>query len=375
MKESVYNILSKTGDFSLIEPEYKFKGKTDNIRTLNLLRDKQIYCELDPRINPNNKILIQLHTNTMNGALFVDKLIAATKENIYTGNLLYKYINSSNPATQGPLFRRFILDSEKNPKSRYPERPVYKQKSILNSYPEDQQKVNSFRKLRDIEKDWVYQLSFMNMPLYFQPKSERLDQMIKRYTLANVKRTNTYLFSESDAAFVFEPIPRESFETFTLNPYKKTRNNIINLCSSVELNGHNYPLSSIPENVLLVDFIGIPDIEVNNDDRIIRHNLGLLTRALNLGLEHENLEERVCIQLDNTNSEDLKKIYDLLKEKPVKGEVIVSSSSRTGLMHKVTRIRNNGEIEYSCTCEDYQFRVKPGKVERRTCKHIDAISE
>ena len=121
MLDSIAEILHNTGDFSVIEPGYKFSDDA-----LNKEKRRHIYLEQkdilkEPSYRGNTgKILLNLHHDTMNGKDFIDKLVTATHHDIHSANILHRYINSyTDKKTQGPLFRRFVLDEDKKKNRRW----------------------------------------------------------------------------------------------------------------------------------------------------------------------------------------------------------------------------------------------------------------
>jgi len=231
------------------------------------------------------------------------------------------------------------------------------------------------------------------MPLYFQPESARLKQAIKRYRLRNVKRSSEDRFGRSqrwNASHVFEPEVMETFASFTLRPYRKTdRFGTLakHFAGSVKRGRLPYRVDEIPRHLLLADLVGISGIEVEDGfEREIRYKIGLLTRAINLGFDHEELADRLCMQLQHVDSEEdtteaalTRNIETLLKHQQKQGikQVLVPSESRTGLLHTVTRTTNpeTGDMNYDCSCEDYLLRVRPKRTSRTTCKHMDGVME
>lgn len=430
MMSSVSETLQSTGDFKVIEPGCRLPG------ALNEHRERQIYLELAPPLREqcyegnSGKILLSLHHDVMPGRVFLDKLIAATNRDIHSANVLYRYPNSrSDPDdTQGPFFRRNVLEGDRKKPGRYQEKSVYNQRSILKAnipipghvfdgfvarykgtsnqgllskileqYPFRQherneierarKRVNNYRKLRDIEKDWAYSVSLQNMPLYFQPRSDRLDECIKRYQLQKVKRAGVDYFgnpTKTDAADVFEPLLKEAFGFYSIQPFrvsgsgKAVQKHLATTVKAGNKKSSLYHYSQLPGQLLLADVFGIPEIFVANDyERRIRYNLGMLLRAKNLGLDYESLEERISIQVEQLLGGHalIRACDDVISVRPRQTSVWVPSESRSGLAHLVSKDAGFKDEKYSCTCEDYSQRVKKGRTKRDTCKHIDKVRD
>jgi len=370
MREYIAGVLSSTGEFSVVEQEYDFQKDPD----LGLKKAHNIYCEVDPRFRAKNrpgKYLVIVHSDESMGKDEIDAKIAkASEQGIASVHVLYRFINSqSDPSTQGPLFRRFVLEKEraKGP-VKYRNQPVFRKKS-LNHYPWNRR--NNFRKTKRIERNFLPPKSGHTL-LYYQPESARLPECLKRYEWGDVAYRYIDGFGkdvELIAEEVREPILIEEFDFFTLFPMARV---------------HYDPRFCIG------DIIGLPDIQTDNADEILlRKRIGYLQHSMNFELKYvDKLSESLSIQLqDFPPDSELVKCLETLLQHQVKKEpsekdgiitlpdgrivtlktIPVPSRSTPGDVYRVTKMtyRATGNVEYTCNCLHFKFK--------KDCGHIDEL--
>lgn len=369
MRESLAGILNSTGEFPIVEPAYKFSG----LPGLGSNRNRNIYCVMDSHIVPQGqtgKYIIILHPDeSISRQEIRQKLREATAQGIYTIHVLYRYVNSkSDTSSQGPLFRRFVLDDERaEGPVAYRHRATYSRDS-LQHYPAERR--NNFRRTRKIEREFVPSVSGQAV-LYFQPKSRSLPEAVKRYEWGNVTYRGKGAFGEpriESSVTDKEPVLIEEFSSFTLTPIVR------------------FPYS---RNFLIGDMVGLPQVQAHSlEERVIRRNLGLLEHLKNFGLGDsvDEMAERLAIQLESfPESSPLSSYLEVLlqKHEPQTGTtagaadghsndvrtIKIPSRSKPGQVH-IIRERmgpNPKELMYDCSCLGFGYRGK--------CGHIDELVE
>ena len=371
MIQSVSETLHSTGEFDIIEPNYRFNKTGQNQNgALNKQAQRHVYCSMKEdlsnalhtksRAPKPYKFLINMHHEEMNAKDYSNKLIVATLYGIHTGNILYRYINSTkDKSTHGPLFRRFVLDEDKKQNAQYHENDIYNQHSLLfgnvrlpERFQEDYEKkqnseqfgfylrdlkktnkltqgekklinedmvrINSFRKLRNFEKDHVKSSSYNNMLLYFQAESKRLNKCIKRYDFNNVKRKEYSKWDNliaKEAKQVFEPVDIETIKYFSMHPQVKNdqrKNYARQLLKTINKKSKKPINYNFPDQFLLADIIRIPDMEINTTEELIfRHHIGQLARDIRLN----NVDNKVLLGIINEQSSKIDPDNELIKHK------------------------------------------------------------
>jgi hypothetical protein len=325
MRTALTDALHKTGEYSKIEQSFSFQGHS----VLGQRAKQQIYC----KDNDGIAYLVICHTDSsMPKKLFEEKIKAASDLGVYTIHVLYRYINSkSDESTQGPLFRRFVLEEQKKPNAKYHFKPNYKRNSFAH-YPK--QRRDNFRRTTQLEREWVPKESARTI-LYYQKESARLEECIKRYEWKDISRQAK------------EPILLEDFSTFVLNPMIRK----------------NYG------RFLIADMIGLPELTVNtNDERAVKKNLARMAHGVKFGLKTNNLQERICIQLDNIHNQEYEDFFIKLKEYEVPvsdglRRIVVPSRSQLGVEHFIVEKTKDQKKSYNCSCLGFHFRKKCGHIE------------
>lgn len=386
MQDYTCSILDATGEFSIIDPHYNFNHKKSS-KALKQKSNKQIYCVKKPEYSRNQQpeeFLILTHADEkMPGALFANKIIEASDLGIHTTNLLYRYINSTNPDTQGPLFRRFILDQERKAGPvAYRKRASFNN-PLLDHYTNQQK--NAFRILKNIEK--LVNASSNFFPAYYQPESARLEEMLKLYKFQKVHpwgRDSKGNFHSKDYIRTINPELIESSEFFSLEPMRRkgTKSYIV---KNLENNIKPKIIFPRDKKILLADFLPLPNIQ-DLQNPILRHNIALLAYTQENGLKelYEEMIERTCIQAENLNDnhplvQSLDTILtgkieqqDPLKLREIK-TIRMPSNTHPGLYHNVliSKNLNSDKSNYICSCKGYKFSKK----EDKHCRHTDELKK
>lgn len=389
MQDYLCSVLDRTGEFSEIEPEYRFPSEEPG-SPLRQRTKKQIYCVKKPefsRFGEEERFLVLTHPDEkIPGELLANKIIEASEKGVHLTNVLYRYINSvSDRNTQGPLFRRFIRDEErKSGPVAYRKRAPFNN-PLLGHYSNEE--INRFRILRDIERIWVNAASNF-LPAYYQPNSARLEEMLKLYRFKRVRAEGVDKkgnYHSENYQTVFDPDLIESSRLFSLEPMRRraTRSSIV---GSLENRTQSRNPVRFPRDcrILLADFLPLPEAHTEKGEEVLRHNIALLGYARQFGLSDlsaEMLERtgRETEDLDSSHSlvqvlegmlEGGPDIVDELRSKESR-TIKVRSNSTPGLYHHVliTQDLDSSETEYVCSCKGYRFSSRDNK----HCRHTDEL--
>lgn len=387
MQNYIAEVLHSTGEFESIDPRYEFSLES-SASALRELPERQIMCKIKTGYvtdKEGREFLILTHPNTMTGHVFAKKMEEASKKGIYTVNVLYRYINSKDPSTQGPLFRRFVLEEDrKKGEVAYRKKAAFSRGSLTHYSHE---KVNRFRFLRNIERSWVNYVSG-GFLLYYQPNSKRLEETLKRYKFDDVifkGKDNFGNYRETKSVEIKDPNLVESMGLFTIQPNRRNLNQLrilYGLQHNIKENGKPFRFDSeLGNNLLLADIVNLPNIEAETDiERKVRHNVGLLGYAIQFGLGEDaiyELTERIGIQVGGwREGNPLVDITEkLLKENTENrkrnhqkdgGEIWVPSETNP---EKEYRVILKDEDYVYCSCPSFKFSKGPDK----DCKHLKKL--
>ncbi|MBI2140304.1 hypothetical protein HYU14_05240 [Candidatus Woesearchaeota archaeon] len=368
MQEYLARKLSETGEFSRIERKFSFAGD----QVLGNKRSAHLFAELKPEFTSDQqpqKYLIVVHSDeSYTEHEIMAKLRRASELGMYTVHILYRYPNSGREGDSGPLFRRFVLDKDRaEGEVAYRHRAAFNMES-LKEYPK--QRRDNFRRLRELERDWIPRISG-NTILFYQPPSARLKEMLKRYEWGTVILKGIGKFGryrEEPSLMIKEPILIEDISDFTLSP-------LFRASAGEKKVGEVVSLAPLPTG--------------NLSEQSIRRNLGKLHQALLFGLgdKASTLEERLCIQLEiSENGSPFLAHYEALSalrngqgqpEKELgddgKAAVVtkfeVPSRSQQGKSYFIAERKDykTGNTAYACSCPGFHFR--------KTCGHIEELLE
>ena len=398
MQDFIATKLHENGQFEVIDVGYKFNNQPKG-SSLRLDTKNQIYCRIKPEFVLDGEykdFLVLTHEDIIQGNLFAGKLEETTRNRIYLTNVLFRYKNDG--IDNGPLFKRFVLDesreayekrlSKEGKKRNYSEVPIHRKKSLEHYSHEEK---NRFRKLTDLENFYVTATS-LGFPIYYQPESARLKELLKMYKFDDVKFKRINDFGDEyfeKSVEIKDPNLIKSMDNFTLQPIRRpyssfrmtnTLSSHIKQKSSHNLSGKNnlinYRFNNISRNgLLLAEAIELPNVEtLNNDEILLRHYVANVMHNLQFGIipsSKDGFSIKIKELLDKDISDEINGLVEdargLIKE--VKGINGIGSSI-------VTRIKSwseegkhyfitEKEGKYDCTCPSFKFK------KRNPCKHIE----
>jgi hypothetical protein len=376
MMDSIVRVLKSTGEFGdNIIPGYVFSGDPKKS-----YRDGNIYCELIPQLVPKDKngkdrsgkFLITLHSDLrMSEAVINKRGKIASEQGIYSIHILNRYINSGDALAQanlddptnGPLFQRRAYA-----------------KPSLSNYPS--QVRNNFRDTTKLEREFIPNVSHGTI-LYFQPKSERLEECVIRYRWKDVfhKGTEFTDYEKRMGIVTKEPIELERLTFYTLSALLRDdihpnlmRGDIIGLPNLLaETAGRMKTRRQMAALEHMLKFNSIPLGEKNLDERKVKEYLARIEGMLRGSKVEQDLFNRINAVLyvagGNVTSSDLEEISEAItpfetrifdievpETEPIFDLRRADVESRTRPVTNYHRIsvktdRRDGKETHTCSCE------------------------